>query len=58
MNERTPRNSEGQEPTRTPEETLDRLEQKKNEDVGGANRDRIEEQEEEVSTEEGADRKR
>ena len=51
MKER-PKNAEGQEPTRTPEETVDRLEQKKHADVGGANRDRIEEQEEEV-TEEG-----
>ena len=50
MNER-PRNAEGQEPTRTPEETVDRLEQKKHEEMGGANRDRIEEQEEEVREE-------
>ena len=55
MNER-PKNAEGQEPTRTPEETVDRLEQKKHEEMGGANRERIEEQEEEVR--EGADSER
>jgi hypothetical protein len=51
-----PKNAEGQQPTRTPEETVDRLEQKKHEDMGGANRDRIEEQKEEVR--EGADSER
>ena len=55
MNER-PKNAEGQEPTRTPEETVDRLEQKKHEDMGEANRERIEEQAEEVR--EGADSER
>jgi hypothetical protein len=48
MTER-PKNAEGQEPTRTPEETVDRLEQKKHADMGGANRDRIEEQKDEVT---------
>jgi hypothetical protein len=47
MKER-PSNSEGQPPTRTPKETVDRLEQKKHEGQGDANRERIEEQEEEV----------
>ena len=51
--DKRPENSEGQPPTRTPEETVDRLEQKKHEDVGGANRDRIDEQQEEVATEQG-----
>ena len=46
-----PQNKEGQEPTRTPEQTVDRLEQKKYEDVGGANRERIEEKEKEVTSE-------
>ena len=55
MNER-PKNAEGQEPTRTPEETVDRLEQKKHADVGGANRDRIDEQEEEVREEADSER--
>jgi hypothetical protein len=48
MNEK-PQNKEGQEPTRTPDETIDRLEQKKFADVGTANRDRIEEKEQEIS---------
>ena len=52
--DKEPRNSEGQPPSRTRKETVDRLEQKKHEDVGGANRERIDEQEEEVR--EGADR--
>jgi hypothetical protein len=55
MNER-PKNAEGQEPTRTPEETVDRLEQKKHADMGGANRERIEEQEEEVIEKGGSER--
>lgn len=46
--DKQPRNSDGQPPTKSPAETVDRLEQKKHEDVGGANRDRIEEQKEEV----------
>ena len=44
-----PQNKEGQEPTRTPDETVDRLEQKKHADVGTANRDRIEQKEQEIS---------
>lgn len=44
-----PQNKEGQQPTRTPDETVDRLEQKKSEEVGTANRDRIEEKEQEIS---------
>ena len=53
MNEdrKTPKNQEGQPPTRTPDETVDRLEQKKKQDVGNANRERIEDQEREVSSE-------
>jgi|KBSSwiStaDraftv2_1062776.scaffolds.fasta_scaffold8887077_1 hypothetical protein len=46
-----PQNKKGQEPTRTPEETVDRLEQKKQDDVGGANRERIEEKEQEITSE-------
>ena len=52
----TPRNDEGQEPTRTPKETVDRLEQKKHEAGGGANWKRIHDQQEEV--EEGSERSR
>ena len=44
-----PQNKEGQQPTRTPDETVDRLEQKKHEGVGTANRDRIEDKEQEIS---------
>ena len=47
----TPKNQEGQAPTRTPDETVDRLEQKKQADVGAANRERIEDQEREVGSE-------
>ena len=46
--DKQPTNIEGQPPTKTPEETVDRLEQKKHEDMGEANRKRIEEQEQEV----------
>jgi len=49
--DKQPRNSEGQPPTRTPDETADRLEQKKHEDIGEANRRRIEQQEQEVTRE-------
>lgn len=49
--DKQPRNSDGQTPTRTPDETKDRLEQKKHEDVGTANRERIEQQEQEVTRE-------
>ena len=38
----TPRNQEGQPPTRTPAETEERLEEKGHEDRGQANKDRIE----------------
>ena len=48
MNEE-PQNKDGQKPTRKPEETRDRLEQKKHEDVGNANRNRIEDKQEEVA---------
>lgn len=44
----TPRNEEGQPPTRTPEETKARLREKESEQVGEANRLRTEEQIEEV----------
>jgi hypothetical protein len=47
----TPRNDEGQRPTRSPDETVDRLEQKKQQDHGAANKERIEEQEREVRSE-------
>ena len=47
MKER-PRNEKGQPPTRTSDETVDRLEQKKREDRGVANRQRIEDKEREV----------
>lgn len=46
-----PTNKQGQEPTHSPEETVDRLEQKKHEDIGTANRGRIEQKEREVSKE-------
>lgn len=46
-----PQNKEGQQPTRTPEETVDRLEQKKHQEIGGANRERIEEKEHQVASE-------
>ena len=52
MNEKkTPQNQRGEPPTRTSNETVERLEEKKREDVGGANRERIEDQKREVSTE-------
>ncbi len=41
-NDKTPRNQEGQPPTRTADETEDRLEEKSDEDRGQANKDRIE----------------
>ena len=47
---KTPTNQEGQPPTKDPKETVDRLEEKKREDVGDANRERIEDQEREVSS--------
>jgi hypothetical protein len=39
---KTPRNQEGQPPTRNATETEDRLEEKEQEDRGQANKDRIE----------------
>ena len=49
MDEKKPRNEKGELPTKDPEETVARLEEKKR-GAGGANRDRIEEQEREVTT--------
>ncbi len=51
MNEKkSPQNQRGQPPTKTANETIERLEQKKRQDIGGANRERIEDQEREVSS--------
>lgn len=52
MAERTgiPRNEEGQKPTRTPEETEQRLKEKERSQQGGANKVRTEEQIDEVRT--------
>lgn len=50
MNEKTPKNQAGERPTRSPEETVERLEEKKQDDRGQANRERIEDQEREVGT--------
>lgn len=44
-----PQNEKGQPPTRGSRETIDRLEEKKREDRGGANKERIEDKEREVS---------
>ena len=49
MGDKTPRNDEGQPPTKEPKETVARLEEKKK-GAGGANRERIEDQEREVSS--------
>lgn len=49
MERRTPRNEEGQPPTRTPDETVGRLRQKKKDAGGRANKERIEEREREVT---------
>ena len=46
----TPRNEAGQRPTRTPEETEARLEEKARDQKGGANKVRTEEQIDEVRT--------
>ena len=43
-----PKNQEGQKPTKDPRETVKRLEQKKKEGRGGANRELIEKKEREV----------
>jgi hypothetical protein len=50
MSERTaiPRNGVGQPPTRTPEATKERLEEKERAQRGGANRDRTDRQIDEV----------
>lgn len=48
---KSPKNQEGQAPTRTSNETVERLEEKKKKDHGAANRERIEDQEREVSSE-------
>ena len=50
MKENMPRNEEGQPPTKGGRDTVERLEQKKKEDVGQANKERIEEQEREVGS--------
>ena len=49
MNEKTPRNDKGQPPTQSPDESVERLEQKKRGTHGRADRERIERQEREVS---------
>ena len=49
MQQKTPRNEEGQPPTKDPKETVARLEEKKR-GAGGANQERIEDQEREVSS--------
>ena len=51
MNDKTPRNKYLQPPTSSPDETVDRLEEKKLDESGKANRERIEEQEREVKAE-------
>ena len=48
MEKKTPRNDEGQPPTKDPKETVARLEEKKRDAEGGANRERIEDQERDV----------
>jgi hypothetical protein len=47
---KTPKNQVGQPPTRTPDETEDRLREKERGQMGGANRIRTEEQIDEVRT--------
>lgn len=42
MKNETPRNQQGEPPTKNPTETEDRLEEKEHEDRGQANKDRIE----------------
>ena len=49
MNDRTPRNEEGQPPSQGGRDTVERLEEKKRKDTGRANKERIEQQEREVS---------
>ena len=50
MNDKTPRNEEGQPPTKGGRDTIERLEQKKQRDRGQANKERIQDQEREVSS--------
>ena len=50
MNDKTPRNEKGQPPTMGGRDTIERLEEKKKEDTGRANKERIEDQEREVGT--------
>lgn len=47
---RTPRNEVGQKPSRTPQETEERLKEKERDQRGGANKIRTEEQIDEVRT--------
>ncbi|OLC57125.1 MAG: hypothetical protein AUH85_04165 [Chloroflexi bacterium 13_1_40CM_4_68_4] len=55
---RTPKNEAGEEPTRTPEETEERLREKESEQMGQANRERTEAQIEELETGKGEKPKR
>ena len=48
MNDKTPKNQVGQPPTRTPDETEERLEEKQRGQTGEANRIRTDEQIDEV----------
>jgi hypothetical protein len=48
MDEKRPTNETGQPPTKTPEETEERLREKESEQMGQANRGRTEEQIEEL----------
>jgi hypothetical protein len=50
---RTPKNNAGEAPTRTPEETEERLREKESEQMGQANRERTEEQIEELESGKG-----
>ncbi|HEY6958194.1 MAG TPA: hypothetical protein VI814_05180 [Candidatus Limnocylindria bacterium] len=50
MGDSTPRNEEGQPPTKNKNETIERLEEKKK-GSGGANQERMEDQEREVNAE-------
>ena len=45
MNDKTPRNEEGQPPTKGGRDTVERLEEKKRNEAGRANKERIEDQE-------------
>jgi hypothetical protein len=51
MKENAPRNKDFQQPTKSSDETVERLEEKKRDDVGKANKERIEDKEREVSSE-------